>query len=253
MSADPETARLALLVAAAFASAVLSGMVGMAGGMALLAVMLLFLEPVVAIPLHGAIQLVSNLSRTAVQRRHVRWGILLRYGLLLAPAGWLGLGVVRELPPAALRAAIGTLVLAATWAPGRLRLGAASGPASGGRHFVWLGGVAGFLNVTIGAIGPLVAPFFLGLGLSRQAVVGTQAACQALGHAVKIALFGATGFAFGAHLPLLVLGSLAVAAGTAVGSRLLERLSERHFTVLYKSVLTLLALRLIADVVWGGA
>ena len=48
---------------AAFATSILSAVVGMAGGITLLAVMLLFLEPLAAIPLHGVIQLVSNSSR----------------------------------------------------------------------------------------------------------------------------------------------------------------------------------------------
>jgi uncharacterized membrane protein YfcA len=75
--------------------------------------------------------------------------------------------------------------------------------------------------------------------------VGTKAACQAIGHAVKIGLFGAAGFAFAEHAPLLALGSLCAIAGTWVGSRLLDRLSEEGFLWLYRSVLTALALRLL--------
>jgi len=61
-----------LLCAAAFATAVLSAVVGMAGGITLLAAMLLWLPPLVVIPLHGVIQLASNGSRTWFQRRHAR-------------------------------------------------------------------------------------------------------------------------------------------------------------------------------------
>jgi len=104
--------------------------------------------------------------------------------------------------------------------------------------------VTGFLNMVLGAIGPIIDPFFLGLGLDRQALVGTKAACQATGHAVKVLLFGATGFAFVEHAPLLALGSLCAVAGTWVGSRLLDRISEERFLWLYRSVLTGLALRL---------
>ena len=96
-----------VLFTAALATSILSAIVGMAGGITLLAVMLLFLEPLVAIPLHGVVQLVSNGSRTWFQRHHVSWGILGRYSLLLLPMGFLGLVVARELPPDGLRAAIG--------------------------------------------------------------------------------------------------------------------------------------------------
>ncbi len=71
----------------------------------LLAVMLLFLEPLAAIPLHGVIQLVSNSSRAAIQRRHVDLPILLRYSALLVPMGWVGLHLANALPAAATRGA----------------------------------------------------------------------------------------------------------------------------------------------------
>jgi uncharacterized membrane protein YfcA len=208
--------------------------------------MLLFLPPLAAIPLHGAIQLVSNGSRLALRRGDVRWGILLRFGMLLLPAGALGLAVARRLPPDALRAAIGAFVLLATWAPGLVRLRAAGAELP--RHrFVWLGGMCGALNVTIGATGPLMAPFFLGLGLSRQALIGTKAACQTLGHAVKIALFGAVGFSFAEHASVLAAAIPGVVAGTWLGTRALDTLSERVFTWLYKAVLSAIAMRLVAQ------
>jgi uncharacterized membrane protein YfcA len=237
---------LGILAAAAFATSLLSAVVGMAGGITLLAVMLLFLEPIVAIPLHGAIQLVSNTSRAAIQRRHVDWRILLRYSALLVPMGWVGLHLVNALPAAATRIIIGIFVLIATWFPGWLLLGTHPEETNPGRRFLVLGGVVGVLNMTIGATGPLIAPFFLNLGLDRRALVGTKAACQGLAHLVKIALFGLAGFAFGAHLVLLAAAGAAVVAGTWVGSRILEHVSERFFRGLYMVVLTAIALRLLA-------
>ncbi len=241
-----EALDLAILAAAAFATSILSAVVGMAGGITLLAVMLLFLEPLAAIPLHGVIQLVSNSSRTAIQRRHVDLHILLRYSVLLVPMGWVGLHLANALPAAATRVIIGIFVLIATWFPGWLLLGTHPEETNPGRRFLVLGGVVGVLNMTIGATGPLIAPFFLNLGLDRRALVGTKAACQSLGHLVKIALFGVAGFAFAPHLALLVTAGACVVAGTWLGSRILERVSERFFRRLYMGVLTAIALRLLA-------
>jgi len=240
-------AELAVLTGAALVTAVLSAVVGMAGGIVLLSVMLLYLEPLVAIPLHGVVQLLSNGSRTLVQRRHVRWDVTGRYALLLLPAGVAGLAVARSLPPDVLRAAIGVFVLLATWAPGWMLLGTHPERVEHGRRFLALGGVAGFLNVTIGAVGPLIAPFFLNLGLTRQALVGTKAACQTLGHLAKIAIFGAAGFAFADHAALLALLGAAVVAGTWLGSRILDRVDERTFVRLYQAVLTVIAVRLVVE------
>jgi len=236
---------LALLAAVALLTAVLSAIVGMAGGMVLLSVMLLFFEPLVAIPLHGVVQLVSNGSRMLIQREHVAWSIVARFALPLLPMAFVGLAVLRALPPDWARGLIGMFVLVATWAPGWLLLGSHPERAVPGRRFVALGAAAGALNVTVGATGALLAPFFLGLGLARQAVIGTQAACQALGHAAKLVVFGVTGFAFADYAGLLALLCVAVLIGTWIGSRILGRVSEIFFVRLYRCVLTLVALRLV--------
>jgi uncharacterized membrane protein YfcA len=113
-------------------------------------------------------------------------------------------------------------------------------------QLVAVGGVVGFLSTTIGATGPLMAPFFLHLGLSRQGLVGTKAACQTLQHCAKLVVFGVAGFAFGEWAGLLAALAAASVFGTLVGSRLLEHVSEPGFRRLYRGVLTLVALRLAA-------
>lgn len=240
-----EPLSLGILTAVALATSILSAIVGMAGGIVLLSVMLLFFEPLVAIPLHGVVQLVSNASRTAIQRRHVDWGIVARYALPLLPMGFVGLAVLRALSPEVARGLIGAFVLLATWAPAWLLLGTHPECIDRGRRFFVLGTLAGAINVTIGAVGPLIAPFFLNLGLPRQGIIGTKAACQALGHVVKLAVFGVTGFAFLQFAGPLALLAAAVVLGTWIGSRILGRVSETSFTWLYKGVLTLVALRLV--------
>jgi uncharacterized membrane protein YfcA len=236
---------LSILVAAAFVTAILSAIIGMAGGIVLLSVMLIFLPPLEAIPLHGAVQLVSNASRTWIQRRHVERSLVLRYSLLLLPMGMVGLAIATSLSPSLARGLIGVFVLLATWVPSVLTLGAHPERTERNRRFFVLGGVVGFLNPTVGATGPLLAPFFLNLGLARQGVIGTKAACQALGHLAKIAIFGVAGFAFVQYAAPLALLAGAVVAGTWVGSRILGHVSETWFVRLYKTVLTLIALRLI--------
>lgn len=238
-----------LLVGVAFASSILSGILGVAGGIILLSVMVLFFEPVTAIALHGLIQLVSNLSRATIQRRHIEWPLTWRFALLLLPMGLLGVQLAFALPANASRVLIGLFVLLATWRPAWLMLGTHPDAIRPERRFVLLGGVVGFLGVLVGATGPLAGPFFLNLGLVRQAVVGTRAATQTLGHVSKTLIFGIAGFAFGEYLLLLVAMSLAVIAGTWVGSRLLERVDERSFELLYRVALTAVALRLV---IWDG-
>jgi uncharacterized membrane protein YfcA len=77
-----------------------------------------------------------------------------------------------------------------------------------------------------------------------------MAACQSLGHLTKIAVFGVAGFAFHEHLDLLVLLSAAAVVGTWLGTRLLDRLDDRRFELVYKTVLTAIAIRLVVGEGW---
>lgn len=248
---DP--AIVGLLSIAALLTSILSAIVGMGGGITLLALMLVFLEPLVAIPLHATVQLVSNGTRALAQRRHVDWSILWRYALPLAPLGWISLQAAETIPPAAARVLIGVFVLLSTWRPAWLLLGTRPGETNPNLRFFGLGVVVGVVNVTFGATGPLIAPFFLNLGLTRFAIVGTKAACQLAGHAVKIGVFGVAGFAFPEWSGLLGLLCLCVVAGTAIGTRLLSHVSEASFLVLYKTVLTGVAAYLVVRYAGIGA
>jgi uncharacterized membrane protein YfcA len=221
---------------------------GLAGGMLLLSVLLMHLEPVVAIPVHGVVQLVSNGSRAWFQREHVRWDAVWRFAWPLLPAGALGLALLRAVPPDAGRLAIGIFVLVATWLPGSLRLGGRSGDPRAA--LVWGGALVGFASTLVGATGPLLAPFILALDLGAQATIGTLAACQIFQHLSKVALFGMAGFDFARFaLPLLGLCAGSV-AGSAIGARLLDRLPERAFRHAVRLLLSALALQLVVE---GGA
>jgi uncharacterized membrane protein YfcA len=241
---------LAILCAASVATGALSAVVGMAGGMTLLALMLLWMEPQVAIPVHGVVQLVSNSSRSVAQWPNVRWPLFVRFALPLLPFAYAGLAVSRAVPRGIGELLIGAFVLVATWRPAWLRFGT-RGASDPGRRMVAAGTVVGFFSTTIGATGPLLAPFFLHQGLGRKELIGTQAVCQAYQHLAKIVLFGATGFAFREWLwPLAALSGTAT-LGTWLGTWLLDRVSEDDFRALYMGVLTVLALRLMAAEIAG--
>jgi len=236
-----EPTTLALLVALAFGTAILSAIIGMGGGILLLAALVSFLPPIVAIPLHGVIQIASNGSRVVVQRKHIQPRIAGTFGILVLPGGFLGYVALTSTPESVANIALGVFILAAVW----IRLPTPGQPRSAFRRFLLLGGAAGITNTSVGSSGPLIAPFFLGLGLTRHQIIGTKAACQVQGHLTKIVVFGLAGFAWSEYSMLLGLTILAVVAGTVVGSRILDRVNEETFVVLYKYTLTLIALRMI--------
>jgi len=219
-------------------TSVVSGVMGMAGGMLLLAVMLLRLEPAVAIPVHGIVQLVSNGSRAFFLRRQVRWHAVWRFAWPLLPGGALGMWLLAYVPPSGSRIAIGSFVLAATWLESFFSI--AKGE-SALRVLPVGGALVGFFSPLVGATGPLLGPFILALELGSQSTIATMASCQIFQHASKVLLFGARGFNPLAYaLPCAVLCACAI-VGSAIGTRLLDQIPERQFKTLVRLVLTALA------------
>lgn len=234
----------------AIGTSILSGVLGMAGGMVLLSALLLRLEPIVAIPVHGIVQLVSNASRAWFLREHVRRKVILPFALPLLPAGALGAVLLGSLPPAIGKMLIGGFVLAFTWRASSRREKAGP-PEHPARMLVLAGAIVGFFSTLIGATGPLLAPFILALELVPQATVGTMAACQVFQHASKVAVFGFAGFDFRDQVaPALGLSVCAV-LGSALGTRWLDRVDRDLFRRVVKVVLTLLALQLLVSGAWA--
>lgn len=227
------------LAGVAVLTSVVSGVMGMAGGMLLLSVMLLRLEPAVAIPVHGVVQLVSNASRALFLRKHVQWRAVWRFAWPLLPGGALGIWLLAYVPPSASRIAIGAFVLASTWLKSFFSIGKG---ATAERALPVGGALVGFFSTLVGATGPLLGPFVLALELGAQGTIATLASCQIFQHGSKVLLFGLRGFNLGGYLlPCLGL-SLAAITGSAIGTRLLDQLPEKAFKISVKLTLSALAL-----------
>lgn len=234
----------------AIGTSILSGVLGMAGGMLLLAALLLRLEPTVAIPVHGIVQLVSNGSRAYFLRTHVRVKTIIPFVLPLLPAAALGVFLLGTLPPGAGKMLIGAFVLFFTWRP-RSKDASPRPGTHPGRMLAAGGALVGFFSTLVGATGPLLAPFIVALELSPPATVGTMAVCQVFQHASKVLVFGVAGFDFRSMLgPALALSTCAI-IGSALGTRWLDRVDRELFNRIVRVVLTVLALQLLISGTWA--
>lgn len=229
-------AAAAVLLVAAFVTATVSGVLGMAGGLLLMGVLLLVLPATVAFVVHGLLQLVSNGWRAFLQRRHLRWAVVGWYalGATLAAVAVAGASYT---PSRALTYLLLGLVPALVWLP----KGALSLDASRPAHAVVAGLAVTGLNLVAGVAGPLLDVFFVRTTMGRHAVVATKAGTQVLSHAAKVVVYGGPALAGGSSgVPWLVV-LLAVPLsmlGTAAGGRLLDRMSEASFTRATRWVVT---------------
>lgn len=237
-----------LLTLVAFGTAIVSGILGMVGGLILLSALLLKLDPIVAVPVHGIVQLASNGSRAWLLRRHVNWKAVAYFAWPLLPAGALGLLLLQRMPAAVGRILIGAFVLLATWLPKSSREG---GPTPLAWHGLPFGGaLVGFFSTLVGATGPLLGPFIVALDLGPQGTIGTLAGCQIFQHGAKVLLFGLGGFDFAAYLAWTLGLCLAALLGTVVGTRWLANFRPASFKLVLRVVISALGAQLLVSGSW---
>ncbi len=218
-------AQFAVLAVAALVTSFISGILGMAGGMILMGVLLAVVSVPAAMLLHGITQLAANGWRAWLWRRFVDGRIFAGYGLgaLAVLALFATIRLVVDKPLAYLL--LGATPYLAAALPARIRLDV------GRRGQPWLcGAVCTALQLASGVSGPILDVFFVRTALTRQQVVATKAATQSCGHLLKIFYFG--GLVSGTadvSAPVAVSMAACALVGTTLSRGVLERMTDADF------------------------
>ena len=231
-----------ILCGVSFLGSFTTAALGLGGGMLVLATMTLFLAPAVLIPVHGVVQLGSNVGRATLMFRSVLREVLPVFliGTILGAA--IGANLVVALPISLLQFILATFILYSTWAP---KFQAAK-PSK--MTFFGVGAVSAFVTMFVGATGALIMPFASAACNERQAVVATHATLMSIQHSLKLISFGLLGFAFWPFIPLLIGLIVFGFIGTFIGKHTLNRLPENMFRIALKTIVTVIALRLLFGV-----
>lgn len=228
-----------ILALAALVTATISGIIGMGGGILLLAVMFGMMPFGQAIPLHAAVQLVSNGTRIIAFWKSVHWPTVGRFVLGMVPGIAIAFLLLRSLgqPDRAepyLKLLIGVYILTVVALPPP----AQAPRRKPGFDFTLLGLVTGIAALAVGAIGPLIAPLFARRNFVKENLIATKAVCQMSTHALKIAAFSALGvIEFAKFSALFAAMAIAAVAGTLLGKRILQYVSPAAFVRLYRIAL----------------
>ncbi|HAA91593.1 MAG: hypothetical protein CMM48_11625 [Rhodospirillaceae bacterium] len=230
------------LTIAAFFTSALTAVAGAGGGAALMAIMLQFMPPVAAIPVHGAVHLVSNITRCWLLWRHMSWPIIIRFAIPLPFGAVLGLWLFQGLSIETVQILIGAFVLLSLVSSQMQGFGGKELPLWG---FVPVGFGAGILNMIVGAIAPILGVFVIRKDLTKENVVATLGFFGVVANIAKVTGFTVIGFSFVAYGPAVLCMIPAVIIGTRVGRALLHKVDERLFLLIFKIILMVLGLKLI--------
>lgn len=228
-----------ILIGTAGFTSLLTGAMGIGGGVLLLAIMAGMVPAAALIPVHGLVQLGSNGNRAWMTRRHIDWPLLRRFALGALGGALLASLIVVQLPLQWIQFSVAAFILYLVWGPkpGRHSLG------RGGQLLA--GGFTTLVSMFVGATGPLVAGFIHRHDMDKLTTTATFAGCMSVQHLLKMSVFSAVGFAFWDWLPLVALMVLAGAVGSWLGLKLLDRMPAEQFKRVFRWIVTLLALRLL--------
>ena len=236
---------------AVFATAVLSGVFGMAGGLILMGIYLLLFDVPTAMMLHGATQLASNGSRALLLYRSIEWARIAFY-LLGAMTMFLVFSLlVVSLDKGPTFILLGLLPLI----PKRAGLSFAKRS-----HAAICGMIVTTGHLTAGVSGPLLDVFFLDGKWDRYKVIATKAFTQTFAHSLKLVYFGwivaesraATAGEAEGEVTLLLYAIAVVCAllGTGTGRMILDRVTDRQFLHWSRRLVIVLCLVYLIRGIW---
>ena len=246
----------AILLIASFLTSSISAVLGMGGGIILLGIMSIIIpEGYMVIALHGVIQLISNSTRTFVFRKHIKKNIINKFTIgaligvfisiliILFITQYYNVNSADEIKVDFLKPIIGIFILWHLFLKKRIKKQNRKK-----KSFIYVGLIGGISSIFIGAIGPLIAPFFLKSELTKENIIANKAACQTITHLTKFPLFI---YFFNVNyinelntlFPLI----LAVYIGTNFGKKILHFIPEELFKKIFKFTLLIIALRLIIN------
>jgi uncharacterized membrane protein YfcA len=215
-----------VIALASLVTSFISGILGMAGGMILMGVLLAFLSLPAAMMLHGISQLASNGWRALMLRREIQWRIFRGYaiGAVVAVALFMAFRLV--VGKAAALILMGFTPFVALLLPEKLHLNVERRG-----HSFLCGVVCVAISLTAGIAGPILDVFFVRSKMSRHAVVATKALTQTLSHILKVAYFGGVLAVQGADVSPWLAATLVLLSfvGTSLSRRVLERISDASF------------------------
>jgi uncharacterized membrane protein YfcA len=240
MIIDPlEMTTLAVVTFLAFT---IAGVTGFGGGLFVMPVLLLMMDPREAGPIIGLVQLVAAASRTGLNWEGISWPIVKRLALTSLPIA-AAASYLFVVTPAPIFTRIFGFLLLVMVAQGHTPWSISKGISL--RSFLFVGAANGLVSGYLGPSGPVGAPFYLAYGLTGVAFVGTSSAGILMTQLPKIPVFAGNHLFSAQVLFISAVASVMSFGGSLLGNRISGKLPERWFRLVVEALLVLSGIVLI--------
>src|SRR4029453_10977553 len=236
----PDPLGWVILIVGALVGSLVGGVAGFGTGIIMLPLVAWVLGLRSAVPVLTVTMSIGNLAGIWWSRGELDRAVVLRFALGAVPATALGTVIYAGAPAEWLGRFIGLFLIASV--PLR-RILATDFFRMRLRYFPVLGAFTGLLSGLIVTTGPLTTPFFLAYGLRRSAYVGTEAVCAMVMHLARGATLARYALLSWESLAVGVVLGATMFAGTWLGRRLLDRMSDRVFLGIIEVLLVLMGLQ----------
>jgi uncharacterized membrane protein YfcA len=231
---------ISFFAALSFFTSLLTSIFSLGGGLIMLVALAQSFSPGTLIPLHGAIQLSNNLSRTYVYKEFFKWHLIQNILIATIFGALVGILLFGAMPEQILIWLIAGTILFLTWAPlDNLILSLM-------RNDWFCGFISGFAGIFIGANGPLVTAYMRTKNLSPESLVANHGAVMIFQRSIKILLFiYFFNFSLEEYLFFILILAVTGYAGAVLGKALISSISYDSFNIVLKLLLSLLAVILV--------
>ena len=231
---------ISIFAALSFVTSLLTSIFSVGGGIIMLVALAQSFSPGTLIPLHGAIQLSNNLSRTFVYREFFKWHLIQNILIATSIGSLGGILLFGAIPEEIIIWLIAGTILFFTWAPLDNFI------LSIMRNDWFCGLISGFAGIFIGANGPLVSAYMRTKSLTPESLVANHGAVMIYQHSIKILLFiYFFGFSIEEYLFFILILAVAGFAGAVLAKVIISLIPYESFNVALKLLLSFLALILV--------
>lgn len=214
----------AMIAAAAFAGALVSGLGGFGGSFIIVIVLTPVVGPKSVIPLIAVYAICANLSRVYFYWRTIAWKPAIQFTVASLPGIYLGASLLREIPDDYFLGFLGAVLILIL--PVRRYLKRTSFE-PGNKTIAGLGLAFGFMSGTAAGSGMLVIAFFNSIGLSGPLLLGTDAVIGLANALSRSGTFYGMGLLDQRLILLGLFMGLVTFPGTWVASRLVRLMGTR--------------------------
>ena len=229
---------LIVITAGSFIASFVNAAFATGGVYVLLAASSSVLPLTAAVPLQSAFAFSSLLARIAYFWTHIKWPIVGAFAIGSALGVFLGARIFVSLPESTIALLLGCLLLIFIWFP------KVDWKIPFKHPFLFVGAVHSFLASMFG-VGALLQPAILRTNLLKLQITSTLAACLVTMDVFKITGYVSYGFDYLQYVPHIILATIAGFVGTWAGKRVTHLISEKTFRMVFKWLITVVAIRLL--------